>query len=81
MARKTNLYSICDVLTREFGPILEFASDAAAIRAVKNLINTRPESPIAMNPEHFRLYRIGNFDAETGVVSDDSFELNYVEVE
>lgn len=81
MAKKTNLYSICDVLTREFGPVLEFASDAAAVRAVKNLIKTRPESPIALNPNNFRLYRLGNFDSDSGVISADSFELNYVEVE
>lgn len=72
MRTKTYLYSIFDRATKEYGPVLEFASDEAAIRALKNLIKTRPDSPISLNPEDFSLVKLAEFD-------DDGFIKGYVE--
>lgn len=74
----TFLYSLFDKKTNEYGPVLEFGSGAAAVRAVQNLIKVRPESPIALNPEDFLLCYLGSFDQVTGKLIPELETLDFL---
>lgn len=59
-----NLYSIKDIIAEEFGPVFQAKNDQVAVRQVNNTFRATPPG----DPESFQLYRIGEFDPETGIL-------------
>ncbi|QCS36627.1 nonstructural protein [Capybara microvirus Cap3_SP_541] len=61
------LYSLRDSLTAWMDPVVDL-NDASAKRAVSVSVNTTG-SLLGYDPAHFELYRVGEFDTDTGIVS------------
>jgi len=61
---KLNMYAVYDKIAMEFAPPYLGRNDAVAIRGFKTLMSTEK----VQVPNDFRLYRIGEFDADNGVI-------------
>lgn len=65
----TNLYSILDVKTQMYGPIISFHNDMAAIRAfMEMIISGDRNSMISLYPSDYILTVVGKFDQDKGLV-------------
>lgn len=60
------LYSIRDVKS-SYMQVLTDHNDATAIRGFKQAVMV-PDSLMALHPTDFALYRVGQFDADTGEI-------------
>lgn len=58
------LYAIKDIVAKEFGPVFQAKNDQVAVRQVNNTFKTMPPG----EAEEFHLYRLGEFDQETGII-------------
>ena len=58
-----NLYSVCDTVAKEFGPIYCCKNDEVAKRAYHELIKDVP------SPFDYDLYLLGMFDTDTGTIT------------
>lgn len=63
---KYGLYSIRDLLTGFTGVSVDI-NDASARRNFAHAVN-RSDSLFNSHPEHYVLYKVGEFDSETGVI-------------
>lgn len=59
------IYSIYDEVAKLYAQPFFFQNDNLAIRAFKNECE-RPESNLKANPSDYKLYKIGEYDDETG---------------
>lgn len=57
------LYSVMDVKSEQYGPIMALHHDAVAIREFAAAID-QPNSMIAKYPEDFELHCVGSFEPE-----------------
>lgn len=64
---KLNMYSLYDMKTTSHGVPFFMATDAAAVRAVSNLVSS-VDTLVGMNPEDFRLHRLASFDDGSGEI-------------
>lgn len=64
---KLKIYSIYDTAAKSFAQPFFLHTDAVAIRAFKDNVNS-PDSVINKNPEQFTLYTIGLFDDSQGTI-------------
>lgn len=66
------LFSILDVKSGAFGRLFEARKDDEAIRTFLTLIqNSSNQDLIGLYPQDFSLFRIGDFDISTGLLSQD----------
>ena len=56
------LYSVCDTVAEEFGPIYSCKNDEVAKRAFHDLIKDSP------SPLDYDLYFLGTFNSDTGFI-------------
>lgn len=64
---KCFIYSIRDVYTGFLNPTFE-VSDAVARRNFEHAVAAAPESLFTSHPDDYSLYRIGEFDTDTGLL-------------
>lgn len=63
-----NLYAVQDVKVSVFYPPISLINDGEATRMLKDIVDN-PESPISKHSDDFRLFRLGTFDDNSGVLS------------
>ena len=61
------LYCVQDILSQQYFPPFCSPNDAVAERQFVDLLNS-PESVLSKHPDHYRLYMVGRFDPDLGVV-------------
>lgn len=61
----TKAYCILDLKTSQYARPFFFATDGEAIRAMSDSISAG-DSLLAKHPADFVLYRVGQFDSDTG---------------
>lgn len=70
------LYAVCDAVSGLFAAPFMAMSDDDAIRSFKcdydRALNQAPSSPFAMFIGDYSLYRVGSFDASTGLLDSVS---------
>lgn len=62
---KLSIYTLYDIKAKAFGVPFFMSNDEVAERAFLNLQN-EPNSQVSKNPEDFHMYKIGEFDDNTG---------------
>lgn len=66
---KVNLFSILDVKSGMYGPVMSFVNDKTAIRAFQEMCISRDQnSLIALYPTDYVLSHVGIYDQETGII-------------
>lgn len=60
------LYSVCDSVAEEYGPVFEAKNDDVAKRSFKQILDKS-----SVSPADFELCCIGEFDHETGAAIFD----------
>lgn len=60
-----NLYSVFDILAKEYGPVFQAKNDAVASRNFKNFFIDNAVS----NPEEYQLWQLGEYDVDEGVIT------------
>lgn len=68
---KLKAYAFRDVKAESFDAPMFLPSDVAAQRITMDILQ-HPSSPIAKYPDDFLLYRIGDFDTDTAVMTSVS---------
>lgn len=72
---KNKLYSVYDEVAQHYHPPFVQANDQVARRSFMMLCRT-PESDIGKSPRDFRLFFVGEWDDETGVLT--AFVCEYI---
>jgi len=72
---KLNIYSLQDLKAKCFNNPFFSGNDATACRSVANLLEDR-NNTIALDPADFNLFRVGQFDTESGVI--ESLSIPYL---
>lgn len=67
-----HIYSILDIKSNLFGPLVDMPNDASAIRLFDGLVNDNTFSTVSLYPEDFALYEICHFDDSTGFVDNSA---------
>lgn len=64
------MYSVYDVKSGVYGPLMLCLTDGEALRAAADTVNqpNNPNNVIAQHPEDFRLDYIGDFNMATGSI-------------
>lgn len=62
------LFSLFDIKTSTFGPIMTFETREVAIRNIAFVLLRGGDSALVHCPDDFVLYELGDFDITTGVV-------------
>lgn len=62
-----SLYSVYDEKIMSYGPVICMDNEVNAIRAFSSVANDK-SSDIGRFPDDFRLYQVGTFDSEAGVI-------------
>lgn len=66
------LYSVKDIGSGVFGPIVERRAMADVVRDLTEMVNDQTpgkQTPYAKYPDSFALYRVGQFDDERGTMA------------
>lgn len=63
------IYSVRDLVVREYHTPFTAGNDATAVRMFVNG-GRNPDAGMGLNPSDFELWRIGEFDPESGEVFD-----------
>lgn len=70
------IYAIKDRATQSFGQPMFLQTRNQAIRMFHNEVNrAAPDNPLHTNPADFELYKIGNYNTDTGGLIQDQIEL------
>jgi hypothetical protein len=69
--RKAEMYS---------QPFLEI-KDGTAIRAVQDIVINNKDHAFAKHPSDFSLFRLGDFDDETGIINGEEKPSKIIEIE
>lgn len=66
---KHGVYAVRDTCVGAFLLPMVFQNNAGAVRALGDAVN-RPEkdNQFYQHPEHYQLYRVGDYDDETGML-------------
>lgn len=67
---KLGVYSIFDAAVGAYNQPFFAQTDSAAVRLFSDQCNNK-ESLLSRNPEHFTLFRIGEFDDKEGELTDE----------
>lgn len=65
-----HMYSIYDTAAEVYSDPMYFRSEGEAIRAFTQGVNN-PQTQLALTPEHYQLYRVGNFNDCSGEISPE----------
>jgi hypothetical protein len=65
---KKQMYSLLDHTAQVFLNPLSFQNDGDAVRWFTTTVNSKEETNISKYPEQFTLYRLADFDGQTGMV-------------
>jgi hypothetical protein len=68
---KLNVYSIFDSAAKAYTSPFFMHNDGLAIRAFQDNVNAEQENNISKHPDHFTLFKIGEFDDVTGEIKTD----------
>lgn len=63
------LYAIKDTVVGELQNIIECQNDGVIIRDITNAINSTTDNALKTNYKDKQLYRLGEYDTKTGVVT------------
>ncbi|UPW40887.1 nonstructural protein [Sigmofec virus UA08Rod_6251] len=75
----TNLYSILDVKSGIYGPVISFHNDMTAIRSfTEMLIKPDGQSLLSLYPSDYILCCIGHFNQEAGVIDSIPAPLHVI---
>ncbi len=77
---KVQLYAIFDTCSGIYEKPFFHTADDAVKREFQDVVNT-PDHPINKHPEHYSIWRLGNFDNTTGKVIDERNECLWQGVE
>jgi hypothetical protein len=66
---KLNVYSIHDKAATAFTQPFFMHNDGLAIRAFQDNVNAKDENNISKHPEQFSLFKLGEYDDATGVIT------------
>lgn len=69
------MYAIKDIKSESFGGIFTDVSDGPAVRQLFSSIDQNPKSQLAMFPDDYVLYNIGDFDTDTGHINSNVSKL------
>jgi len=64
---KNGIYSIYDAKAEVFTSPMSLMNNNVAVRIFQNCVNT-PEHNYALNPEDYNLFKLGEFDDNTGLI-------------
>lgn len=67
---KINIYAAYDIKAEAHGTPFFMQNDELAKRALGN-VGRNPDTTIALNPEDFRLHRLGCFDDNSGTITPE----------
>ena len=65
-----NVYSIFDSAAQAFTQPFFMQNDGLAIRAFMDNVNSKEPNNICEHPEHFTLFKIAEFDDQTGTMKN-----------
>ena len=68
-----NLYSVLDKKANVFTMPFHQLNDEVAIRTMTDCVNT-PNHNYQLNPDDYALYKVGEFEDETGFINPDKYE-------
>ncbi len=77
---KVQLYAVMDTCTGIYEKPFFHTADDAVKREFQDVANT-PDHAINKHPEHYSVWRLGNFDNTTGTVVDEQNECLWQAVE
>jgi len=77
---KVQLYAIFDTCSGIYEKPFFHTADDAVKREFQDVVNT-PDHPINRHPEHYSVWRLGNFDNTTGKVIDEVNECLWTALE
>lgn len=66
---KLNIYSVYDQAAKAYTAPFFLHNDGLAIRAFQDNVNAEQENNISKHPEHFSLFKLGEFDDQKGVIT------------
>lgn len=72
---KRKYYAVRDTKMGTFAQLVPFENDAVAIRGFSDLVHRDKDSMIAAHPADFSLFYIGEFDVETGVLTQSDTDI------
>ncbi|AXL15305.1 nonstructural protein [Microviridae sp.] len=70
---KHNIYTIYDTKAEAFSLPFYYMHDGQALRTCQDWINN-PETPYAKHPEDYTLFKAGQYDENTGTITQDKIE-------
>lgn len=65
---KLNIYAIKDTVQQAFMNPFYLQNDQIAMRSFKNTIQSETMNQIKMNAKDMQLYKLGEFEEETGLI-------------
>lgn len=79
MTLETRIYSIYDIKTGHYGPVMTFANDGSAIRSFQEMmISSKGESLLSLYPSDYILFCLGLYDQETGRIECCPAPMNII---
>lgn len=70
---RLRMYAIYDSAAKAYQRPFYAGQDAEALRAFEDLVKDE-KTPVNMHPEHYALFRVGEWDDQTATVKDDTNE-------
>jgi len=74
MADNKLLFSIYDDVTKMYEPPFVDINKGSAMRRIRDLMQSNPQSPYSKFPDNFTLMQVGEFTEETGLIFQDTLE-------
>lgn len=65
------LVALYDRATEAYAPVMTVHTRAEAIRSFRNEVNN-PQSPLNQHPTDYELYKLGEYDEQTGHITANS---------
>lgn len=72
---KLNIYAVHDNKVKAYGTPFFQITDGQAIRAFQDNVNSTTESQITKHPEDFTLFKLGEYDDQTGIINHPSSDI------
>ena len=71
MSSRNNMFTLHDRKAELYNQPFYAPTDGAACRMIEDTINANEKGDLAAHPEDFVLYRVGQFNADTGEVTPE----------
>jgi hypothetical protein len=66
-----NMYGIFDVAAKAYGKPIMLQTDGLVMRLFKDVCQPGQDSDISKHPEQFKLFKLGQYDDQTGMFTSD----------